>query len=106
MRILLDECLPRALRKGLPGHEVRTVSEMGWGGVKNGALLRLAEGRFEVLTTVDRGMPFENPVERRRIALAVLRAAGIRWDQLAPLVPALLDALPTMGPGEVRRFDA
>jgi hypothetical protein len=30
MRVLLDECVPRALRNDLPGHEVKTVAELGW----------------------------------------------------------------------------
>jgi hypothetical protein len=42
MRVLLDECVPRALRRELPGHEVRTVAEAAWAGVKNGELLQLA----------------------------------------------------------------
>ena len=60
MRILLDECLPRRLRRGLPGHEVRTVQELGWAGTKNGALLRraMAEG-FEVFVTVDRNLEYQ-----------------------------------------------
>ena len=41
MRVLLDECVPRALRRDIPGHEVKTVAEAGWAGVKNGELLRL-----------------------------------------------------------------
>ena len=41
MRILLDECVPHPLRRELPGHEVRTVVEMGWAGKRNGELLRL-----------------------------------------------------------------
>jgi hypothetical protein len=39
MRVLLDECLPRGLKRHLPGHDVRTVPEAGWAGMKNGALL-------------------------------------------------------------------
>ena len=38
MRVLLDECLPRKLKRELQGHHVSTVPEMGWAGVKNGAL--------------------------------------------------------------------
>ena len=34
MKILLDECLPRKLKYELPGHDVLTVSEMGWAGAK------------------------------------------------------------------------
>lgn len=39
MRLLLDECVPRRLKRELPGHDVTTVSEAGWAGVKNGELL-------------------------------------------------------------------
>jgi Domain of unknown function (DUF5615) len=46
MRVLLDECVPRALRNDIPGHEVQTVAEVGWAGVKNGELLRLAATAF------------------------------------------------------------
>ena len=56
MRVLLDECFPRALRVELLGHEIMTVAEAGWAGVKNGALLQLAATRFEVLLTVDRNL--------------------------------------------------
>lgn len=44
MRLLLDECLPRRLKRELKPHEVFTVPEMGWTGTKNGALLRLVQG--------------------------------------------------------------
>jgi hypothetical protein len=40
MRVLLDECFPRALRVELPGHEV--AAEAGWAGTENGARLRRA----------------------------------------------------------------
>jgi hypothetical protein len=43
MRVLLDECVPRGLRDEIAGHEVSTVAEAGWAGVKNGELLRRAE---------------------------------------------------------------
>jgi hypothetical protein len=49
MRVLLDECVPRALRGDIPGHEVRTVAEMGWAGVKNGELLRRAASELMYL---------------------------------------------------------
>jgi hypothetical protein len=40
MRVLFDACVPRPLRKFLPAHAVSTAQEMGWGELKNGALLR------------------------------------------------------------------
>ena len=45
MRVLLDECVPRALREELSGHETKTLAEAGWAGVKNGLLPGLANRR-------------------------------------------------------------
>jgi hypothetical protein len=52
MRLLLDENLPRRLKDDFHGHEVFTVRDMGWNGIKNGELLRLmlAKG-FDALLT-------------------------------------------------------
>jgi predicted nuclease of predicted toxin-antitoxin system len=52
MRVLVDECVPRRLKRHLPGHEVRTVPEVGWAGKKNGELLRLAAREFDAFVTV------------------------------------------------------
>ena len=56
MKILLDECLPRALKSNLSveGHECTTVPEAGFAGSTNGELLKLAETSFEVFITLDR----------------------------------------------------
>jgi len=35
MKLLLDENLPRKLKRDLPGHEVFTVREMDWDGLEN-----------------------------------------------------------------------
>jgi hypothetical protein len=59
MRILLDECVPRPLKRELAEYEIRTVVEMGWSGTKNGKLLRLMnlEG-FTLLLTTDRNLRY------------------------------------------------
>jgi hypothetical protein len=59
MRLLLDECMPRRLKQELFGHDVSTVQEMGWAGIKNGALLQLASGSFDALLTVDQGIEYQ-----------------------------------------------
>ena len=56
MRILLDESLPRRLSRALGEHTVTTVVEAGWSGVKNGRLLELAAGQFDVFITADRNL--------------------------------------------------
>ena len=57
MKLLLDECVVRDLKKDLVGHAVSTVVEAGFGGLENGALLRAASGHYDVLITVDRNLP-------------------------------------------------
>jgi len=43
MKVLLDEFVPRKLRREITSHEVRTVTESGWSGLKNEALFALAK---------------------------------------------------------------
>ena len=69
MRVLLDECVPRQLRRELTGFEVHTVQDMGWAGVKNGALLELAATQFDVLLTVDRDLELAHAKARAKPAL-------------------------------------
>jgi hypothetical protein len=60
MLLLLDESVPRRLRHTLPSHDVRTVVEMGWSGIKNGELLALAAAnRFDAFVTVDKRLPYQ-----------------------------------------------
>lgn len=59
MRIRLEECVPQPRRHELPEHDVKTVGEMGWSGVKNGRLLQLLEQNgLEVLVTADRNIRY------------------------------------------------
>ena len=56
MRILLDESLPAELQAELPGHEVRTVRDLGWSGLKNSELLARSAGQFDVFLTADQNL--------------------------------------------------
>ncbi|WP_392532017.1 hypothetical protein [Nostoc sp. C117] len=44
MKIILDENLPKALKRYLSADEVTTVQEQGWAGVKNGELMVRIDG--------------------------------------------------------------
>jgi hypothetical protein len=101
MRVLLDECVPRALGKELVGHDVRTVVEAGWAGVKNGELLQLAAGRFDVLLTVDRNLEYQQNFAGVRLAVIVVHAPSNDVTVLRPLMPAVLAAIPQAKPGMV-----
>ena len=101
MRVLLDECVPRGLRTELPGHEVKTVAEAGWAGVKNGALLQLAANHFDVLLTVDRNLEYQQSFSALTIAVIVIDVPSNDIDVLRPFMPAVLNALPNLKPGAV-----
>ena len=106
MRILLDECLPKRLKRDLVGHEARTVPEMGWASKRNGELLALAEADFDVFVTVDRNLSFQQDVGRFKLGVVVLAAKGNRRSDLLPLVPELLDILSGVAPGQVVKVGA
>lgn len=93
MRVLLDACVPKGLVNHLSGHEVRHAPEMGWGDLDNGDLLDAMAGRFDVLVTVDKGIPEQQRISGRPIRVAVLRAKTNRLQDLLPLVPRLLASL-------------
>jgi predicted nuclease of predicted toxin-antitoxin system len=108
MRILLDECLPARLRNAIPGHEVRTVKQMGWLGIKNGRLLKLiAESEnIDLFVTVDKNLPREQKTSDLPFALAVLRARSNRFEDMQSLVPDLLRRTGEVRPGVVLRIGA
>ena len=104
MRLLIDECLPRALKRLLTGYTSRTVQEMGWSGIKNGALLSLADGEFDVVITIDQGFEYQQNLEERKIAILLLVSRSNQIEDLAPIVPAALNAPETIRPGQVLRI--
>jgi hypothetical protein len=101
MRVLLDECVPRALRKELLGHEVVTVAEAGWAGVKNGELLQLAARRFDLLLTVDLNLEYQQKFAGLALAVIVVHALSNDVAVLRPLMPAVLAAIYETKPGRV-----
>ena len=98
MRLLLDESVPSRLRRALPNHDVKTVVEMGWGGVKNGKLLALAASDFDALVTVDKNLPYQQDLSTLPIAVVILDAYSNEVPALLPLVPRLEKVLAKLSP--------
>jgi len=61
VRLLLDESLPRPLADLLVGHDVRTVTQMGWTSLGNGALFRQAAAEFHAVLTADTFSKLSHP---------------------------------------------
>ena len=71
MKILIDENLPRYLKKVLAGYDVKTTQEIGWGGIKNGELLKLAEPVFDLFLTADKNIRYQQNLKGRKLSIIV-----------------------------------
>lgn len=102
MRILLDECVPRPLKRELADYEIKTVVEMGWSGKKNGELLQLmTQEGFTILLTTDQNLRYQQNLQQARVAVVVLVASSNRLSALIPLMPKARSILNTIASGEV-----
>jgi hypothetical protein len=106
VNVLLDECVDWRLARDIIGHDVKTARQMGWTTIKNGELLALAGGQFEVFVTVDRNLSFQQNLISYPIAVIVLCAKTNRLVDLRPLAPKLVAAIESARPGVVEFIDA
>lgn len=98
MRILLDECTPRVVKKRLPGLDIRTVQEMGWSGLKNGELLAAVEGQFDVFITTDKNLRHQQNLTGRKFSVLLLPSNQV--PIVEALIPAVEAALVTIQVGD------
>ena len=75
MRVLLDENVPHDLIPQFPGHDVSTVQELGWAGVKNGDLPVRAGGEIDVFITMDRKLEKQHALSLLFVFRSVWSAA-------------------------------
>ncbi|MBV6438891.1 MAG: hypothetical protein DYG98_19275 [Haliscomenobacteraceae bacterium CHB4] len=104
MKLLLDENLPRRLKKDLHAYKIFTVRDMGWTGKKNGELLTLMlQNGFNVLLTFDRNLQHQQNFSKYPVAVFVLNAPGNDYGTLQPLMPLVISLLEqdTIQPGPV-----
>ena len=101
MRLLLDENLPKRLKKDFPNQEIYTVSDKGWNGIKNGQLLQLmSEEDFDALLTFDKNLQHQHNFQKYIITIFVLSALNNTYVELTKLSPKVReylsqDTLPT-----------
>jgi len=102
MKLLLDENLPHRLRRELQGHDCYTVVYMGWAGRKNGRLLEAAAaGGFDALLTKDTNLEYQQNLTNLPLAVVVIHAVSNDFEDVEPLIPALLASLATLTPRSV-----
>lgn len=98
MKIIIDECVPSIVKRGLPSRNIVTVQEMGRAGIKNGQLLQLVAARFDVLITSDKNLRYQQNLEAFDLSIVLLPSNQV------PAVKAVLvqldTALNTIGTNE------
>ena len=103
MKVLLDACTPCPLRGFLPGHAFSTAQEMGWGALKNGDLLRQAEGQFEAFNSTDQNLKYQQQVVGRKLAILVLPTND--WPTIRSKGAEVAAKVATLKPGDFVELD-
>ncbi len=90
MKILLDECVTKHLKPYLADHEVVTVREMQWSGIKNGKLLSLCVAyKVDILLTIDKNLQYQQNLEQYPLTIVILNSRSSKVEDLLPFVPKL-----------------
>ncbi len=105
IRVLLEECVPRQLKRDLAEFEVRTVGDLRWSGIKNGALILRASAEFDVIFTVDRDFGRTAPAPPP-VGIVIVEIGATDAELLRNHLDAIQEALRTTTRGEVRRIRA
>ncbi len=106
MKILLDECVTKHLKPHLTNHEVYTVREMQWSGIKNGNLMALCvEHGFDILLTIDKNLQYQQNLDRYSISIIVLNSASSKVEELLNFLPTFTDKLRTFEPHKTYFLD-
>jgi hypothetical protein len=104
VKVLLDEMLPIDVREPMPGHEGSTAGYAGLAGLPNGELIRrVVEASFDVIVTLDRGIPQQQNVRRHGIAFVLIPDNDV--DLIRPYADRLLQAIDAATPGVAIRLE-
>lgn len=102
MKLLLDENLPKKLKLDFTEHEIYTVTDKGWNGVKNGELLKLlVKENFDALLTFDKNLQHQQNFKNYTVKVIVLSAPINTYQELTKLIPLVKKHIKSSNPGPV-----
>ena len=87
MKIIIDECVPSIVKRGLPTLGIVSVQDLGWAGIKNGELLKLVSADFDVFITSDKNLSHQQNLRSLDVAVILLPSNQV------PVIEALLPAI-------------
>lgn len=92
MKIIIDECVPSIVKRGLPARNIVTVQDMGWAGIKNGKLLNLVAADFAVFITSDKNLRHQQNLAELDLAIILLPSNQVPViEGLLPLIDESLN---------------
>lgn len=104
MRVLLDEMVPIGVRELLPDHDVSTAAYAGFAGLPNGELIqRAVAAGFDILLTLDRGIPHQQNLARYAIGFVLIPDNDV--DQIRRYADRLSAAIDAARPGSAIRVE-
>jgi predicted nuclease of predicted toxin-antitoxin system len=101
VRVLLDACVPHWLRRELTEFAVETAHFAGLDHLSDTDLLDAIEGRYAVLVTLDRNLTYQQKIEKRSVAVIILRVAEQTPETFQALVPQLRAAVRSAAAGSI-----
>ena len=101
MRILIDECMNPRVRAAFANHHVKTVVEMGWGGITNGELPTRAEQSFDVLVTIDQNIEYQQNTNQRKLGFVVVKVPDNKIGYYEPIFVEMRNAAERVQPGKI-----
>jgi len=106
MKILLDECVTKKLKKHFSLHQVFTVANMNWLGMKNGNLMRNAinEG-FDIILTIDKNLQFQNNMIEYNISIVIFHCENSKIETLIQFIPEFENQLTSFEKGKVYKIE-
>ncbi len=101
MKLLLDECVPCRLKRDFVEHDISTIDEANFKGLKNGKLINAASEFFEVLITIDKSIRHQQNRDDLPLPIIILSAKSNRYESLSPLIPEALKILQSIKPAKL-----
>jgi hypothetical protein len=103
MRILFENGTPRGLARFLAGRSVDEARALGWKELENGDLIEAAEqAGFELIVTTDKNIRYQQNLQARNIAHAVLEHS--RWPMVKLVAEAIAVASMPRRPAVMSRW--
>jgi len=91
------------MHKLLSDHDCITTQQRGWGGIRNGDLLRLAEGEFDLFITSDQNIRYQQNLEGRHISILELSSNDLR--RICGAAERVQAAVSSIAPREFRYLE-